>query len=74
MFGSPALSVGGGTIADVWAPQDRGLPMAVLVSVPFLGPSLGWAESMFYFCLRLTCYRPVIGSYVVEAKGWRWTQ
>lgn len=41
VFGSPVLSVGGGTIADIWAPQDRGIPMALLVLVPFLGPSLG---------------------------------
>jgi MFS family permease len=41
VFGSPALSVGGGTVADVWNPQDRAIPMATLVLVPFLGPSLG---------------------------------
>jgi len=41
VFGSPALSVGGGTIADIWAPQNRGIPMALVVLVPFLGPSLG---------------------------------
>jgi len=41
VFGSPALSVGGGTVADVWAEEERAVPMAVLVLVPFLGPSLG---------------------------------
>ncbi len=41
LFGSPALSVGAGTVADLWIPQDRGIPMAVLVVIPFLGPSLG---------------------------------
>jgi len=41
LFGSPVLSVGAGTIADIWSQQDRGIPMAILVLVPFLGPSLG---------------------------------
>jgi MFS family permease len=41
LFGSPALSVSAGTVADIWMPQDRAIPMAVLVFVPFLGPSLG---------------------------------
>jgi MFS family permease len=41
VFGSPVLSVSAGTIADIWVPQDRAIPMAVLVLIPFLGPSFG---------------------------------
>jgi MFS family permease len=41
VFGSPVLSVSAGTIADIWVPQDRAIPVAVLVLIPFLGPSFG---------------------------------
>ena len=41
MFGSPVLSVGAGTLADVWAPEDRAIPMAMTVLIPFLAPSIG---------------------------------
>ncbi|KAK7728490.1 hypothetical protein SLS57_002378 [Botryosphaeria dothidea] len=57
-FGSPALSVGNATLSDVWAPHERAIPMAIIVCAPFLGPSLG----------------PLIGGFVAEGKGWRWTQ
>ncbi|KAL1647790.1 hypothetical protein SLS58_002591 [Diplodia intermedia] len=57
-FGSPALSVGNATISEVWAPRERAIPMALFVCAPFLGPTLG----------------PLIGGFVAESKGWRWTQ
>ncbi len=40
-FGSPALSIGGGTIADMWQPSDRGPAACVYVLAPFLGPAVG---------------------------------
>lgn len=58
VFGSPGLSIGSGTIADVWSPAERAIPMSAYVTTPFLGPALG----------------PLIGGYVVPAEGWRWTQ
>ncbi|OAP57451.1 MFS transporter, DHA1 family, multidrug resistance protein [Fonsecaea erecta] len=57
-FGSPALSVGGGTIADIWQPRYRNRATSVFVMAPNLGPSLG----------------PVIGGFVEEHKGWRWLE
>ncbi|KAL1624124.1 hypothetical protein SLS54_004053 [Diplodia seriata] len=57
-FGSPALSVGNATLSEVWAPHERAIPMALFVCAPFLGPTLG----------------PLIGGFVAESKGWRWTQ
>ncbi|KIW98091.1 uncharacterized protein Z519_01675 [Cladophialophora bantiana CBS 173.52] len=57
-FGSPALSVGGGTIADIWQPRYRNRAASVFVMAPNLGPSLG----------------PVIGGFVQENKGWRWLE
>jgi MFS family permease len=41
LTGAPALGVGLGTIADIWSPQDRAVPTAIMVVTPFLGPSLG---------------------------------
>lgn len=54
---SGPLTVGGGTIADVVAPQSRGKAMSLFVIGPLLGPVLG----------------PVVGGFVTEYIGWRWT-
>lgn len=40
-FGSPALSVGGGTMADMWPPSLYGPTTVTFLLAPFLGPSLG---------------------------------
>ena len=54
--GSAALTIGGGTIADVMPAEKRGKAMAVFVMGPVLGPSLG----------------PVAGGFLAQAAGWRW--
>ncbi|KAL8689695.1 MAG: hypothetical protein Q9218_004691 [Villophora microphyllina] len=54
--GSAALTIGGGTIADVMSPEKRGKAVAIFVIGPILGPSLG----------------PVAGGFLAEAAGWRW--
>ncbi|TYJ56538.1 hypothetical protein B9479_002785 [Cryptococcus floricola] len=47
----------GGTIADVWDVQDRGIPMAVYSSTLFMGPCLG----------------PLFGGWIALKTGtWRW--
>ena len=38
---SPALSIGGGSIADVNKPEHRAAPSSLYILSPFLGPSLG---------------------------------
>ncbi|KAK2040175.1 major facilitator superfamily transporter [Colletotrichum somersetense] len=55
---SPSLAIGSGTINETYRPSDRALPTTTYILMPFLGPGLG----------------PVIGSFVVNRKGWRWTQ
>lgn len=57
LFASPALAVAGGTINDIWRPEYRGFAAAIFILSPFMGPSLG----------------PVIGNFVAENKGWKWT-
>ncbi|CDR44381.1 CYFA0S14e02432g1_1 [Cyberlindnera fabianii] len=56
-FASPAMAVAGGTISDIWEFEMMGLAMAGFCLAPFLGPTLG----------------PVIGGFVAENKGWKWT-
>lgn len=58
MFASPGLSIGSASIADIWSPAERAMPMALYVACPFLGPALG----------------PLIGSFVVQEEDWRWAQ
>ncbi|KAK5113682.1 hypothetical protein LTR62_003309 [Meristemomyces frigidus] len=58
VFGSPGLSIGSATLADIWTPAERAVPMALYITTPFLGPAIG----------------PLVGGYVAAAKGWRWTQ
>ncbi|EEU43388.1 uncharacterized protein NECHADRAFT_94955 [Fusarium vanettenii 77-13-4] len=54
---SGPLTVGGGTVADVVPPAQRGRVMSLWMIGPLLGPVLG----------------PIIGGFVSESIGWRWT-
>jgi len=56
LFGSAPLTNGGGTIADIFIQEQRGLAMALFATGPILGPVIG----------------PVAGGFLAEAKGWRW--
>ncbi|KAF7193788.1 Efflux pump FUB11 [Pseudocercospora fuligena] len=56
-FGSSAQTNPGGMIADLFIEEERGPVMAVFAACPFLGPALG----------------PVVGGFIAETKGWRWT-
>ncbi|KAI0700142.1 MFS general substrate transporter [Cerioporus squamosus] len=44
-FGSTAAAMVGGTIADIWAPSERGLPMSVFAIMIMAGPGLGCVAS-----------------------------
>ncbi|KAI1308089.1 major facilitator superfamily domain-containing protein [Xylaria venustula] len=54
----PTLSIGSGFLAETYTPAERGLPSLLWILSPFLGPGLG----------------PVLGVFLVDRKGWRWTQ
>ena len=56
-FGSPCLATGGGTIIDMYNPAQGAYAIPIWGSFGILGPVVG----------------PIIGGYVVPAKGWRWT-
>jgi MFS family permease len=55
-FGIAPLTVGGGTISDLIAQEERGKAMAMWSLGPILGPVIG----------------PIIGGFLADAKGWRW--
>jgi MFS family permease len=57
-IGSACLAVGAGTNTDMYEPLDRATASAIFLLAPFLGPALG----------------PSVGGFVVQEKGWRWTQ
>ncbi|KAJ5303882.1 NADP transhydrogenase beta subunit [Penicillium atrosanguineum] len=54
-FSAPMTLVGG-TLADMWKNEERGVPMAAFSAAPFLGPAIG----------------PLAGGYLFDAAGWRW--
>ncbi|RPA84291.1 major facilitator superfamily protein [Ascobolus immersus RN42] len=54
-FSAPMTLVGG-SLADMWSTEERGVPMAAFSAAPFLGPALG----------------PLVGGYLSDGAGWRW--
>lgn len=54
-FSAPMTLVGG-TLADMWRNEERGVPMAAFSAAPFIGPAIG----------------PLVGGFLSDAKGWRW--
>ena len=55
--GSPCLATGGGTITDIYEPTKVPYLLCIWSSAGVLGPVFG----------------PIVGGYLVPAKGWRWT-
>ncbi|KAJ4370540.1 hypothetical protein N0V83_005061 [Neocucurbitaria cava] len=54
--GAAPLTLGGGTIADMFPPEQRAGAMAIWSMGPLLGPVIG----------------PVCGGFLVQAMSWRW--
>ncbi|PSK46400.1 hypothetical protein B9Z65_5368 [Elsinoe australis] len=54
-FSAPMTLVGG-TLADLWKNEERGVPMAAFSAAPFIGPAIG----------------PLIGGFLSDNLGWRW--
>ncbi|KAJ2894667.1 putative polyamine transporter 2 protein [Zalerion maritima] len=54
-FSAPMTLVGG-TLADLWRNEERGVPMAAFSAAPFAGPAIG----------------PLVGGFLSDAAGWRW--
>ncbi|KAN0085682.1 Major facilitator superfamily domain containing protein [Tylopilus felleus] len=58
MFGSTGAALVGGSIADIWRPQDRGFPMTLFAFSHLFATGLG----------------SVIGGVIQSSLGWRWVQ
>ncbi|KAN0085674.1 Drug:H+ antiporter-1 family protein [Tylopilus felleus] len=58
IFGSTGASLVGGSVADIWSPQERGLPMTLFAFASLFGLGLG----------------SVIGGVIQSSLGWRWVQ
>jgi multidrug resistance protein len=54
-FSAPMTLVGG-TLADLWRTEERGVPMAAFSAAPFIGPAIG----------------PLAGGFIADNLGWRW--
>ncbi|KAK7716134.1 hypothetical protein SLS64_003286 [Diaporthe eres] len=57
LAGSAFLSVSGGTVGDLFTPNQMHYPMIMFTASPFLGPSFG----------------PMIGGFINSNVNWRWT-
>ncbi|EGP88872.1 unnamed protein product [Zymoseptoria tritici ST99CH_1A5] len=57
-FAAPAIGNASATISDYTAGKDRAVTLGFYYTVPTFGAVLG----------------PLIGGFVVQGKGWRWTQ
>lgn len=55
--GSVPMTCGGGTVADIIPPKDRGKFMALWGLGPLIGPVVG----------------PIVGGFMSQTVGWRWT-
>ncbi|KAI0532452.1 major facilitator superfamily domain-containing protein [Xylaria digitata] len=54
-FSAP-ITIIGGTLADLWKAEERGIPMAAFSAAPFVGPAVG----------------PLVGGFLSDHLGWRW--
>lgn len=54
--GSAPMAVGGGVLADLFTPEQRGRAMSMYSLAPLIGPALG----------------PVCGGWISEKTTWRW--
>ncbi|RWA04796.1 hypothetical protein EKO27_g10308 [Xylaria grammica] len=54
-FSAP-ITIIGGTLADLWRAEERGIPMAAFSAAPFVGPAVG----------------PLVGGFLSDHLGWRW--
>ena len=69
-FSAPMTLVGG-TLADMWKTEERGVPMAAFSAAPFIGPAIGPLVSLTLkkkvFCMLIISNRSVAFSLMLRA-------
>lgn len=55
-FGAPAVANSGGSLTDLWAPEDPSVPLAIFTAASSCGPVLA----------------PIVGGALTQYAGWRW--
>lgn len=45
------MTIVGGTLADLWKNEERGVPMAAFSAAPFMGPAMGKLPQMLFYSL-----------------------
>lgn len=56
LSGAGAFSVVGGSLSDLWLPEERAPSMSFFAATTLIGP----------------CFGPVLGSLIVANLNWRW--
>lgn len=57
-FGASAIyALGGGVLADIWHPEQRGRTLGMFMLIPLLGAAVG----------------PIIGGFIATRAQWRWS-
>jgi MFS family permease len=70
---SGPMSVGGGTVADLFPQKERGKAMSLFTVGPLLGPVSTLLPSRYNYPNSCQVIGPIIGGFVSENVGWRWT-
>lgn len=73
--GSSPLTLGAGSIADMFVQEKRGGAMAAWALGPLIGPVIGPVGKFRYPSpkARRIVNLELAGGYLTQAKGWRWT-
>lgn len=74
--GAAPMAIVGGSIADMYVPDERGTAMAIFSIGPMFGP-VSFPPLFFLSTNHMTkicqVIGPVAGGFLSEYSGWRWT-
>lgn len=56
LFGAPCVAISGGSLTDLWLPEERSVPFALYTAGCFCGPVIA----------------PLLGGFLTQYAGWRW--
>lgn len=70
---SGPMSVGGGSVADLYPVETRAQAMSLFTLGPLIGPVRLCSCLLFELLLTTQVIGPIIGGFVSQYIGWRWT-